>query len=65
MFADYDSDNNGKLEVHEFAECVKHCAGAANPPEIDMLFKVCDRDAKGYLSVTDIEHAFTHVEEAF
>ena len=65
MFNIYDSDDNRRLEVHEFADCVKHTAQAANAPEIDMLFKVCDREGKGYLLVSDIEYAFAHVEEAF
>ena len=39
--------------------------GAAKQPEIDLLFKVCDRFGKGYLTVEDIRYAFAHMEDAF
>ena len=51
--------------MHEFSECIQHSVGATSQAEIDLLFKVCDRHNKGYLTVADIQYAFAHLEDAF
>lgn len=48
----------------EFAELVKLGAKSAGRDEIDMLFKVVDKEGKGYLTAQDIKQSFTQVEQS-
>ena len=66
MFKTYGTDSDDtKLDVFEFSEIVDMATGKQDPEEIDLLFKVIDKQAKGYLSVEDLQSAFENSEDVF
>ena len=51
--------------MFEFAELINLAVASTGAAEIDLLFKVVDKESKGYLTIKDMQHAFDHSEEVF
>lgn len=49
----------------EFAELVEAATGKTDPAEIDLLFKVIDKQARGYLTAEDLHRALENSGDVF
>lgn len=61
----YDNDNDGQIDVVEFAEMVNTATEKTDPEEIDLLFKTIDKQAKGYITSDDLQKAFDDANQVF
>lgn len=58
----YDNDNSGKMEVPEFAELIQTSVGSTDKESIDILFRMLDKDHKGYLTKNDLMKSMQNVD---
>lgn len=54
LFATVDVNENGKLDVVEFAELINLGCKSASQEEVNLLFNVLDKQNLGYLTLQDI-----------
>ena len=53
---------SGKMKIGEFAEFIKDGVKSADKEEIDLLFKVLDKQGKGYLAKEDLFDSMSKVD---
>lgn len=61
-FAAVDTQGQGKIDVMQFAELVNLGSKSASKSEVDLLFRVVDKQNKGYLEKMDLTEAFNNIE---
>ena len=56
-----DPNETGRLDVMQFAELIKLGAKTASKMEMDTLFRVVDKQGKGYLTEQDLTYALANI----
>jgi len=58
IFAKYDQDHNGELDIQEFTQALRHdlriSPKEVGSHEIDMLFRLLDNDSSGSITVSEL-----------
>ena len=62
-FVTFDNDRNDKMTIDEFDEFIKHAAEDTDKATVEYIFKLIDRDNKGYISKEDLKRVLEHEEE--
>ena len=50
-FEIYSTDDDGRLNLNQFCEMIKHNDKAVSNSDVDYLFRVVDKDRKGYITL--------------
>lgn len=62
LVKEFDFDGNGEIDYEEFQALAKKCFpnGAANPStdELKEIFKLADKDEKGYITANELRELF-------
>ena len=62
LFKTLDPSGNGRLDVIQFADLINLGSRTASKAEVDLLFRVVDKDCRGYLTEADLQNAFKNIE---
>jgi hypothetical protein len=62
LFKTLDPSGKGRLDVIQFADLINLGSRTASKAEVDLLFRVVDKDCRGYLTEADLQNAFKNIE---